>query len=307
MSQTLVSIVIPTYQRAETVKRALWSLIDAPPTRPYEVVVVDNASSDGTEDVVAAASEHITDLHFHQWSENLGPLENWRRGIELATGSWLKIIWSDDWVEPGTIDRMVSTAEATGSTTVTCGARLHHQDRIVDWYTNPIGVLTPETVAEALLALPAQLPASPSAALVRREQALAGLTSVNLPEECASSAIGPDVVLTYWDVFNGGQGMHIDEPLVNFGLPDDSITLSSRRGMLLGCYASSLWALLEAADVQISDRVMRRLRHRGTLASLLGAREGVVPASRKFSMTAAAADAGGVARYAVTVRRRGKA
>lgn len=307
MSQSLVSVVIPTYQRAETVRRALRSLIDAPPNRPYEVVVVDNASSDGTEDVVAAASEHIPNLHFHQWSENLGPLENWRRGIELATGSWLKIIWSDDWVEPGAIDRLVSTAETTGATTVTCGARLHHQDRIVDWYTNPIGPLTPEAVAEALLTLPAQLPASPSAAVVRREQALEGLATVNLPEECATSAIGPDVVLTYWDIFNGGQGIHIDEPLVNFGLPDDSITLSSRRGMLLGCYAASLWALLEAADVQISDRTMRRLRHRGTLASLLGARAGAAPASRKFSMAAAAADVSGVARYAVANRRRGRA
>ena len=307
MSQSLISVVIPTYQRAETVRRALRSLIDAPPNRPYEVVVVDNASSDRTEDVVAAASEHIPNLHFHQWSENLGPLENWRRGIELATGSWLKIIWSDDWVEPGAIDRLLSTAESTGSTTVTCGARLHHQDRIVDWYTNPIGSLTPEAVAGALLALPAQLPASPSAAVVRREQALEGLASVKLPEECAASAIGPDVVLTYWDVFNGGIGTHIDEPLVNFGLPDDSITLSSRRGKLLGCYASSLWALLEATDTRISDRTMRRLRHRGTLAAFLGARGGVVPTSRRFSMTAAAADAGGVTRYATTARRRGRA
>lgn len=307
MSSGLVSIVIPTYQRARTVERALASLIAAPPEHPFEVVVVDNASTDDTPDVVAAAGERLARTQFHQWSENVGPLENWRRGIERASGDWLKILWSDDWLEPGAIDRLVSTAESTGSSTVTCGARLHHGDRTVEWYTRPVGPLTPDTVVEALLALPSRLPASPSAALIRRDSALQGLDAVVLPEECSRSAIGPDVVLTYWDVFNGSGGVHIDEPLVNFGLPDDSITLSSRRGKLLGCYASSVWALLATTGASISERNMRRLRHRGTLASLLGAEPEYVPESRRFSATAAAADAVGVARYAVTSRRSGKA
>ncbi len=305
MSPDLISVVIPTYERADTLDRALRSLADAQPSRPFEVVVVDNASTDGTKDVVAAAAERITNLRFYRWAKNLGPIENWKRGIERARGHWLKILWSDDWVEPGAIDRLVSVAEATGSSTVTCGASLHHQDRSTEWYTTPVSELTPETVIDGLLRLPATLPASPSAALVRRETALDGLKSVILPPGCFNSAIGPDVVLTYWDVFNGAKGVHIDEPLVNFGMPEDSITISSRRGKLLGCYASSMWALLQSTEPQISKKTMRRLRNRGATAALLRAEHDVVPDSRRFSISAAAADIGGVARYKLFTKRKG--
>ena len=303
MSVPTVSIVIPTFQRAATVDRALRSLIDAPPTTAFEVIVVDNASTDGTDAVVAAAAEHLPTLQFHRWAENLGPLENWRRGIERASGQWLKIIWSDDWVEPGAIDRMVSTAIDTGSTTVTCGARLHHPDRTVDWYTKPVDRLTPDTVISSLLRFPSALPASPTAALVRREQAYAGLTSVGLCADCAGSAIGPDVVLTYWDIFHGEPGVHIEAPLVNVGLPDDSITLSSRRGKLLGCYANSMWALLDATGATISGSTRRNLRHRGTFASLLGGPKSVIPDDRRFSLRAAAADVNDLTRYTISQRR----
>jgi glycosyltransferase involved in cell wall biosynthesis len=300
-----VSIVVPTHQRAATVDRLLRCLIDAPPTTSFEVIVVDNASTDGTDSIVKAAAESLPSLQFHRWPENVGPLENWKRGIERASGQWLKIIWSDDWVEPGAIDRLVTTAVERQATTVTCGARLHHESRTVDWYTEAIPELSPDHVIRSLLELPAALPASPTAALVPRATALEGLRSVNLAGDCSNSAIGPDVVLTYWDVFTGGRGIHIDEPLVNFGLPDDSITLSSRRGKLLGCYASSLWALIEATNTSVPDDTLRRLRHRGTLASLLGGTTSVIPTSRKFSIRAAAADVSGLTRYAVAQRRRG--
>lgn len=305
MTGPTVSIVVPTYQRAATVDRLLQCLIDAPPTTSFEIVVVDNASTDGTDAILRAAAEKLPSLQFHRWPENLGPLENWKRGIERASGEWLKIIWSDDWVEPGAIDRLVTTAVDRQATTVTCGARLHHENRTVDWYTKAIPALTPDLVVRSLLELPAALPASPTAALVRRATALEGLRSVALADECSNSAIGPDVVLTYWDVFTGGCGVHVEEPLVNFGLPDDSITLSSRRGKLLGCYASSIWALIETTNASVSDDALRRLRHRGTLASLLGGTAAVVPESRRFSIRAAAFDVSGLTRYAVAQRRGG--
>jgi len=303
MTTPTVSIVIPTYERAATVERLLRSLIDTPPSTSFEVVVVDNASTDGTESVVSAAAEQLPSLRFQRWPENLGPLENWKRGIEQASGEWLKIIWSDDWVEPDAIDRLVATAIDRRATTVTCGARLHHGNKVTNWYTKAIPSLTPDRVVRSLLELPALLPASPTAALVRRTSALDCLNSVPLADECANAAIGPDVVLTYWDVFNGGHGVHVEDPLVNFGLPDDSITLSSRRGKLLGCYASSLWALVATTNAYLSDDTLRRLRHRATFASLLGGSPSVVPESRRFSVRAAAADVKGLAKYAISQRR----
>jgi glycosyltransferase involved in cell wall biosynthesis len=304
MNRQPVSIVIPTYQRAETIGRTLKSLADAPPQHPYEVIVVDNASTDGTEDIVAKMFDAIGNLHFYRWEENLGPLENWRRGIERAQGHWLKILWSDDGVDPGAIDRLVSVAETEGFSTVTCGVRLQYRGRDINWYPDPVSSLEPETVVDGLLRLPAALPVSPTAALVRREQALHGLRSVQIPEACATSAIGPDVVLTYWDVFNGAAGVHIGEPLVNFGSPEDSITVSTRPGKLFGCYASSMWALLTSTDSRLSDETMRRLRHRGWLAGLLRADHGTVPESRRFSLATAAGDLAGITRFELSAMRK---
>ena len=53
-----ISVVIPTYNRAHLIKESLQSVLDQT-LEPYEIIVVDDFSTDGTEKVVASINSPL--------------------------------------------------------------------------------------------------------------------------------------------------------------------------------------------------------------------------------------------------------
>ncbi len=95
--EPLVSICIPTYNRAGMIGRAIESALGQT-YKNIEVIVVDNASSDNTDAVVASyVDERLT---YVKNERNLGLFGNFNRCIELATGKFLHILHSDDYIDP---------------------------------------------------------------------------------------------------------------------------------------------------------------------------------------------------------------
>ena len=88
--EPLVSICIPTYNRAGMIGRAIESALGQT-HRNIEVIVVDNASSDNTDAIVAAYSDKR--LTYIKNERNLGLFGNFNRCIELATGKFLHILF----------------------------------------------------------------------------------------------------------------------------------------------------------------------------------------------------------------------
>ncbi|MFA5334722.1 MAG: glycosyltransferase family 2 protein, partial [Candidatus Omnitrophota bacterium] len=68
MSRLFLSVVIPTYNRKDLLKECLESLFDQTyPTEDYEIVVVDDGSTDGTEDLLRdMAAGHGNLRYFRQ-------------------------------------------------------------------------------------------------------------------------------------------------------------------------------------------------------------------------------------------------
>jgi len=86
-----VSVVIPTYNRAHLLPRALDSVLDqALPAR--EIIVVDDGSQDGTETLVRQRYPQV--LYLYQ--SNAGVSQARNRGIEAARGDWIAFLDSDD-------------------------------------------------------------------------------------------------------------------------------------------------------------------------------------------------------------------
>lgn len=93
------SIVVCTYNRAESLKDTLAALarLEAPPTRPWEVIVVDNNSRDHTRQVVEAMQQTWTRLRYvFEPEQGLSHARN--RGIADAAGA--VILFTDDDVLP---------------------------------------------------------------------------------------------------------------------------------------------------------------------------------------------------------------
>jgi GT2 family glycosyltransferase len=94
-----VSIIIPTYNRRDSLRAVLHSLAGQtyPPDR-YEVIVVDDGSSDGTEELFAPPEWLITVRYFKQ--SNKGPAAARNLGVRHARGELVIFLDDDIVVEP---------------------------------------------------------------------------------------------------------------------------------------------------------------------------------------------------------------
>ena len=100
----LVSIIIPTYNRAEDLKRALQSVFDQTFT-DWEVLVVDNHSIDETDSIIKSFNDpKIKLFKIH----NAGVIAASRNlGLQHALGEYIAFLDSDDWWLPKKLEESI--------------------------------------------------------------------------------------------------------------------------------------------------------------------------------------------------------
>lgn len=92
---TRFSVVIPVYNGAATIGRAIDSVLAQ--THPAaEVIVVDDGSTDATREVVTAYGKRVRYTH----QANTGPSAARNKGVSDATGDWIAFLDADDWYYP---------------------------------------------------------------------------------------------------------------------------------------------------------------------------------------------------------------
>ncbi|WP_369255731.1 glycosyltransferase family 2 protein [Geodermatophilus amargosae] len=94
-----VSVCIPAYNAARTVAETLGSVLAQ--DLDLEVVVLDNASGDGTGDIVRSFADPRITVHRNESVLPIG--DNWNRLVSLSTGELVKIVCADDLVAPGAV------------------------------------------------------------------------------------------------------------------------------------------------------------------------------------------------------------
>ena len=88
-----VSVVIPTYNRAEKLVRALRSVLNQS-VPAAEIIVVDDGSTDGTAQIDFAGLSSC--IRLVRCEENLGGAVSRNKGIQCAVGNWIAFLDSDD-------------------------------------------------------------------------------------------------------------------------------------------------------------------------------------------------------------------
>jgi glycosyltransferase involved in cell wall biosynthesis len=107
-SSPLVSIVIPTYNHAPMLQRALATVIDQT-YQNWNAIVVNNFSTDNTLEVVAKFNDsRIQCVNFRN-NGVIGASRN--EGIKLATGEYVAFLDSDDTWFPTKVEKSVSSLE----------------------------------------------------------------------------------------------------------------------------------------------------------------------------------------------------
>lgn len=113
----MVSIIVPAYNAASTLPTVLRGL-QAQTWEALEILVVDDASSDATADIVSALSQSDPRIRLISHATNQGAYAARNTGLSLATGEFITVHDSDDWSHPEKIERQAMALLASPMTMV---------------------------------------------------------------------------------------------------------------------------------------------------------------------------------------------
>ena len=102
----LVSIITPSYNSAKFIAETIQSVQNQ--TYPnWEMIIVDDGSSDETENVVLSIIQNDNRIQFHKLTQNSGPAVARNTGIEKAKGNYIAFLDSDDLWKPQKLEKQL--------------------------------------------------------------------------------------------------------------------------------------------------------------------------------------------------------
>jgi glycosyltransferase involved in cell wall biosynthesis len=103
----LVSIGIPTFERAATLERAIASALEQTHSR-LEVIVSDDGSKDGTESLCRAVAARDPRFRYIRHEQHIGPTANFNAVLGGWRGDYVLLLADDDWFEPDYVERCLA-------------------------------------------------------------------------------------------------------------------------------------------------------------------------------------------------------
>lgn len=134
----LVSICVPTYNGEKYLRECLNSVL-AQTFSDFEVLIVDDQSSDNTFCIAQEYAEKDTRIRVMRNDKNLGLVGNWNQCVELASGEWIKFVFQDDLIAPACLEKMLA-ASTHNSSIICCLSDLIIEEgtpkNIQEWFNN---------------------------------------------------------------------------------------------------------------------------------------------------------------------------
>jgi glycosyltransferase involved in cell wall biosynthesis len=183
MLDPLVSILIPTFQRKALLLEALESVwVDA--SYPFEILVGDNASSDGTLELCEEffrrrAPKGLVHAAVLRQEKTLSMVQNWNALLETAHGKYVRLLCDDDALVEGAIARELAALGQNPDAALCASARIEILDQHFSlptrasfgekkFFASEPKVLSSEAALAAMVHQE-NIFGSPSAVLFRRE------------------------------------------------------------------------------------------------------------------------------------------
>ncbi len=114
----MISVCIPTFNYGRFIAQAVESVL-AQDHEDFELIVVDNASEDDTQAVLARYDDPRLRLVVNP--RNLGLFGNFARCLELASGAYVKFLASDDWLHPAYLREAAAQLDEHPSAAIASG------------------------------------------------------------------------------------------------------------------------------------------------------------------------------------------
>lgn len=244
-----VSVIIPTYQHADFVGEAIDSAL-AQTYTDYEIILVNDGSTDGTREIVVAYGNQIK--YIYQDNRGLPAARN--TGILASKGQYLSFLDADDVWLPNKLKLEVEFLDTYPSVKLVCSNYSYFGSRKGPRRTGFEGI--PLTSGYGLKELFFKNPILPSAVLVRKSC----LEKVGLFDESMIQCEDLDMWLRIAAHFEVD---YIDTPLVKYRLHERNMHLETEgnmRGLITmrrKCIESNK-LLLNKTDLKIMREYLRR-------------------------------------------------
>lgn len=122
-----VSVIIPTYNCGSYLSCAIQSVMRQ--DVDLEIILVDDASTDGTEEIVKRLKESATyPIHYIHNLKNLGVSASRNKGAELAEGKYIAWLDADDWWTEGKLEKQLKKLEQTNGVFCYTGRELCYEN-----------------------------------------------------------------------------------------------------------------------------------------------------------------------------------
>lgn len=131
-----VTVVIPTRQRAHVLPTAIESVLgqDVPGLR---LLICDNASEDGTAEVVAGYTARDARVVGHRHREDIGATANFQWGMDAVATEHFLLLSDDDALLPGFLARALAALHAHPEAAMFCGASVVYDARTGEHRVRP--------------------------------------------------------------------------------------------------------------------------------------------------------------------------
>ncbi|HEV7903627.1 MAG TPA: glycosyltransferase family 2 protein [Pyrinomonadaceae bacterium] len=123
----LVSVGLPTYNRASKLRRAVESVL-AQDYPNFELIISDNASPDGTQAMCEELSRRDSRIRYVRQPVNLGLAKNFEFVLAQARGEFFVWLSDDDWFDSSYLSQCAGALVAQAELGLACGTDKYYED-----------------------------------------------------------------------------------------------------------------------------------------------------------------------------------
>lgn len=242
MLQPKVSILIPVFNRENYISECIQSALNQTFT-DFEVVVVDNASDDGTWEICRQFAAIDPRVRIFRNESNIGPVRNWMRCAQEARGKYSKVLFSDDYLEPNCLSVMVPKIGVPEIALVYCAARIGESRNEAVLFFSHDDTSCLNSLQFINLVLSNKAPLSPCAILIRTNDLIKNLHTdfpTSTKRNFGENGAGPDAMISLLTAQDYPCVANISEPLVYFRAHAGSFTTTNSNNNIIKGYRSTI-------------------------------------------------------------------
>ncbi len=248
---TLVSIIIPTLDRPELLKRAITSIYSQTFDDKIEIYVIDSSSTEETK-LLCKNYPFMKGrkLNYIRNNHSNFPIDNYVFGAKYISGDYSKFLCDDDWLEPSFIEESIKLMETNSVSCTVSNINLikssgKNEIRKNNYYKISDGEVSLNDIYNFILK-DKSIPVSDSASLMKSSKLKEAFISSLKNVECSKIQYGFDFYINYYSVFDESKTYFVNKSLVNSWAGDDSLTINAKLSRVSYC---NFFAFLKFIDL----------------------------------------------------------